>query len=348
MMAGAPDPEPIIENGVLIGHEGDLFLAGGRHEILRFIRGARLSPRAIQTLHDNIVRRQVMAARHNARFLQIVAPEKYVVYPENFPIPDPGFMAQAYLEAGHDDILYPVELLRRPRQGRSYWQTDTHWTPMGLLAMAERIAQEAGLPPATIEAVASDLAARLTVEGDFVGDLGRKLSPPRGEPRHVLPPQPGTRVHENGVGHDFTQPVNDGRLILVESPRAVSDRILLIFGDSYLFHGLDILSRFFRRILFTRTRFFHEEMVEAARPHLVVSQMAERYMASAVSDLSAPPFWLIPWLLGRSQKMDLETALAFTRALSSGRVFDPASLRIAVPAPAAEGPVHPPEPGSPS
>jgi hypothetical protein len=44
-----------IENGVLLGRENDLFLAGGKHEIIQFMLGRELPPRSAQLLHDNIV-----------------------------------------------------------------------------------------------------------------------------------------------------------------------------------------------------------------------------------------------------------------------------------------------------
>ena len=333
-MQNDTNPELRIEKEVLIGTNGDLFLAGGGHSILSFMQGASLPPRSVNILHDNLVRRRVLSERYGARFLHLIAPEKYVVYPENLPIENPGSMAGAYMQAGYGDAIYPLEALRRPRRGRSYQLTDTHWSVHGILAMVEMLALHAGLPAQTVEAIGQRVSDGIQEESTlFYGDLGRKLEPQQGEPqlRFTTPFQ--CQVYENGLGHDFNSPFNDGRLIVVEGQAACSDKVLLIFGDSYLYHALQPLALFFRRIVFTRTRFFHEELVQMVQPDMVVSQMAERYMGSIATDDVAPPFMMIPYLLGRPLAMTQEAAMALTRALCGRRSFDPTVFRLQVPPP---------------
>ena len=79
-----------IDKGVLFGSDDDLFLVGGGHEPLRFIKGDVLPPRLCSLIHDNIAQRSALAERHGAGFVQLVAPEKYIVQPENFPFAAPG------------------------------------------------------------------------------------------------------------------------------------------------------------------------------------------------------------------------------------------------------------------
>ena len=51
-------PDLQIENGVLIGREGELFLAGGRHDVLDYATGRRrVEPAAVQAFRQNIRRR---------------------------------------------------------------------------------------------------------------------------------------------------------------------------------------------------------------------------------------------------------------------------------------------------
>ncbi len=322
-MTNTPDLK--IENGVLIGRDGDLFLAGGTHEIVEFILGRELPARTTQLLHDNIVRRQMLSQHYNSEFLQLVAPEKYMVQSENFPVPQPGHFASAYLAKRFDDLVYPVAELRAAKGGRAYSQTDSHWSLHGLIAIAGLVARRAGLNATSVDAVLEPVAASIKADGgSFVGDLGRKLSVQQGEPRLRFDTVFNHKTYENGMGHDFKKPINDGRLIVIESPDSATEQTLLIFGDSYIFHALNLLALFFRKIVFCRSRFFHEEIVMMVRPNLIISQMAERYMGSVASDMAAPPFMLVPYLLERPVAMDVNTALAFTRVLSAGRNFDPA------------------------
>lgn len=347
-------PDLRIENEVLFGRNGELFLAGGAHSILKFMRGAEISATGTRLLHDNLVRRRVLSAQYGARFLHLIAPEKYVVYPQNLPLVQAGFMAQAYLKAGHTDAIYPIETLRNPRRGRSYPLTDTHWTPHGILAIVEMLALRCGMPAETVEAIGQKVSDEIREDGTiFYGDLGRKIEPKQGEPLLRFGTEFHCRVHENGMGHDFTSPINDGRMVVIEAEQACSDQVLLLFGDSYLYHALELMALFFRRIVFTRTRFFHEELVQMVRPDVVISQMAERYMGSVTSDEVAPPFFMIPYLLNRPLTMTQEAALALTRVLCGPRKFDPAVFRLpaaggstATVPPAAQAPTAAPPPAA--
>ncbi len=318
-----------IEKGVLFGSEGDLFLVGGGHEPLRFIKGDVLPPRLCSLIHDNIAQRSALAERHGAGFVQLVAPEKYIVQPGNFPFAAPGHMARAYLDAGYGDLLYPVAELRATKGGSAYQKTDSHWSKYGIITMAAFLAGQAGTPADIIAPKVAELTAGVVETPEvFYGDLGRKFDPMLGEPKTVFTTRFTHKTYDNGLQHDFNSAVNDGRLIYIESPDAVGDLSLLIFGDSYLSNALMPLAVFFRRILFARTRFFHEEIVTGFRPDMIVGQMAERYMASAVPDHQAPPFLMIPHLLGREARMTVDTALAFCRALSGGRDFNPAVFKL--------------------
>ncbi|MCC0076860.1 MAG: hypothetical protein H6898_09790 [Rhodobacter sp.] len=332
-----------IENQVLFGENGDLFLVGGGHSILRFMQGADLPARTAQMLHDNLVRRKAISEHYGAQFLHLIAPEKYVVYPENLPIDNPGHMARSYLTAGFGDAIYPVDVLRNPRRGRSYPLTDTHWSPHGILAIVEDLALRCGIEVERIAQVAAAVSDEIFEDGAvFYGDLGRKLDPKQGDPQLKF----GTPFHcttfDNGLGHDFNSPFNDGRLIVVDAQQACSDKTLLIFGDSYLYHALQLLALFFRRIVFMRTRFYHEEMVQMVQPDVVVSQMAERYMGSIAPDEVAPPFFMIPYLLGRPPNMSPQAAMALTHALCGRRSFDPTVFRLAP----AGGPAEAPAPAA--
>ena len=312
-----------VRGDVLVGKNGELYLAGGNHSILKYAEGAKLPALNLSNLAANIAYRKEISAKHGARFAHIIAPEKYMVFRDSFPIEAPGSMAQQFFEAGHTGAIYPVQLLSDPGIGRTYAKTDTHWTPAALAAISRLIASVAEIGAATANEVDQRIRAAIkTTDEIFYGDLGRKLTPQVGEARPVLSVSADVERFENGVAHDFASPVNDGRLILIESRSAATEKTLLIFGDSYLFHALDYLPFYFKRIVFLRTRFLHEEIVSMVRPAVVISQMAERYLTRVDLDTRAPPFFFVPHLLGRTPQMTAQAAKAFALAFSSGREID--------------------------
>ncbi|ODT60532.1 MULTISPECIES: hypothetical protein [Paracoccus] len=91
---------------------------------------------------------------------------------------------------------------------------------------------------------------------------------------------------------------------LVVSPNADNDRTLLIFGDSFFRMLLPDLSRYWRRIVFCRTQFFHAEMVAAVAPDDILVGLAERYFASTRPDAERPHFLAYPLMLGRAMAPD--------------------------------------------
>jgi hypothetical protein len=63
-------------------------------------------------------------------------------------------------------------------------------------------------------------------------------------------------------------------------------------------------------------------MVRMTRPDVVISQAAERYLSFVYPDRSAPPFLMVPYLLGRSPNITPETARILAAALAGDREVD--------------------------
>ena len=105
-----------VENGVLVGRDGYLFLAGGGHNVLEFVTGKRkVDPQSYENFRKNLAARADWAERHGARYLHVIMPDKQSIIPEAW-FPSPPIQ----LGAGHlarnpdlaDWLLYPVALLR--------------------------------------------------------------------------------------------------------------------------------------------------------------------------------------------------------------------------------------------
>ncbi|MFS2319211.1 hypothetical protein RMQ97_14840 [Maricaulis sp. D1M11] len=314
-----------IENGVLIGDEGELFLAQGAHSIIEYATGARsVDVETVKNFAWNVKERSAFCDRRNTPFLQIVAPEKYKVEDRCFPIQG----AKSFWDY-HDDfdsgvVWYGQSDLKNNRFGRSYYKTDTHWTVAGMMLATERIAKQASFSKEELDQLEIRMKDICKPLGDiFYGDLGRKLDPQQGEDVDWPRLAPSIRVAENGITHDYSgTAVNDGRLVCLRNEESVSDKKLLIFGDSYLFNALRLLALAFRDVLFCRTRFFHRELVVMNSPDIVVSQAAERYTRVVSQDSKAPPFLLLPFVLGRKLEMSADDAVFISSFLRNRREPD--------------------------
>lgn len=316
-----------IENAVLIGEHEELYLAAGAHSILQFATGELTVPeQSVRNFWQNLHERAAFCRRHDKPFLQMVAPEKYKVYPEGFPVENPKSFWDAFTAAGgatEENMWYGAKDLRDNPFGRSYYKTDTHWTAAGMMLATRRIAETAGFSEAEIAALSEKMQSQTQpLDKLFYGDLGRKLEPQQGE--EVLWPRraPSVMTEENGLAHDYDKPVNDGRMVLSLNPDSVSDKTLLIFGDSYLFNALAYIELGFRRVVFCRTRFFHREMVAMAQPDVIICQAAERYTREVSRDVKAPPFLMLPYVLGREPKMTQKQAAFISGFLANSRKPD--------------------------
>ena len=70
-----------LENGVLVGYEGYLFLAGGAHRILEVISGQKhIEAESLHNFRANILARRDLAA--DRKFIHIVFPDKQSVVQE--------------------------------------------------------------------------------------------------------------------------------------------------------------------------------------------------------------------------------------------------------------------------
>ncbi|PZW39434.1 hypothetical protein C8P66_12813 [Humitalea rosea] len=335
-----------VENDVLFGLEGELYLAGGNHGVLRFATGETvIRPDSIANMRDNLEFRRDAAARMGFSFVHMIAPEKYRVVSEQFPLRDTGGLAQQYAEGGCEGMIDPIAELRAETAGPTYYRTDTHWAPFGKIVASRLLALASGRSAADVaEAEAAARACLIPAPEEFCGDLGRKLDPKQSEPTVTFRLAHRIQTFENGLPHDYVRPVNDGRMVLVESAAPLARGTLLIFGDSYLHQTLPVLSFFFRRVIFCRTRWFHEELVAMARPDVVVTQQAERYLSYVFPDVGAPPFLLMAQMLGRTPAPSQEEALALANALSGGRTLDLRPFARII-APVASKPIPWPNPG---
>ena len=309
------DPAAII-NGVLLGHGGHLFLAGGAHNVLDYALGRRTVSAASQSLFErNILLRTAYAESIRTPYLHVLSPDKQSVLIDDFPVPDvisSGQVVVDRLPSIAANILFPLTLLRG-MQGEGFLHTDTHMSDAGnALVSAEIVSRFTGTPQTSaLEAISSKITRVVT----HCGDLGSKLSPSVSHAEHCLAGGWGAEMISNRLKS------NDGIVDIWVSPTALYDARLMVFGDSF---GRDLsrfLSFWFTQVVFLRTPFLHPDLVTQYSPDFLITQNIERYLGSVRDDEQRPLFHMYPYLKrpGLTYTPDPTFAAAFSALLSVGR-----------------------------
>jgi hypothetical protein len=306
---------------VIEGHEGFLFLTGGAHLPGLYSRGEKkISKQALNIFWNNQKWRQKALANRKIRHLHLIAPDKHNVCPEVFPEDIIVSVGKTFLQAAPTpglaaNVLYPVEELAADFR-RNCSKVDTHFTPHGTgvicLALLRALAE--------LEAEAElrrCLAMPETLLEPWTGDLGHRFNPPRTEPKISL------KIGEHVLRYNNNLKGNNGiiDLYINQLPSEQSLGRVMLFGDSYGRQIASMLSHCAQEIMFLRTPYLHMELVNSAKPDLVITQNAERYLPSTLPDAERPVFFLMPFIKeDASVSISKRSASAISNFLS-GRPF---------------------------
>jgi len=296
-----------VQNDVLIGREGELYLASGGHRVLEYVLGRRpIDPSIVEIFRRNIAGRATLMAAKGIVYRHIIFPDKQSVVMQRFVTAEPIRLGASYLDGSHiaEDVIYPVHILQSSSD-RVYQRTDTHLTDRGSIEVASEIAEV--LMGQDVSGKRADLLQDLTIKRFRQGDLGSKLSPP------VEAEETFARIHWPLVMlENDTAGGNNGGISIFFSPNSMTPQRVLWFGDSFGRASARFLSAFFREILFLRTPFLHPEMVDQMQPDFVISSNVERYLASCVADELRPSFHMYPFVGRGTAIASAQFARAFT------------------------------------
>lgn len=307
-----------IENDVLFGHDGYLFLANGGHHVLDYCTGRlAVSENSIENFVSNIANRALNAEALGAKYIHIIAPDKQSVLTDEFPVKQVAKMGSLFLEYANNVaqyILYPVNILQESEH-QTYQKTDTHMTDAGSIIVTEEIIN-ALYGNEFIKRDKIDL--KLTEEQYWVGDLGGKLIPKLSENRiNFKFPSENIWFNNNIIGG------NNGIVDIRFNKLIDMSRRILIFGDSFGRELARFLSFYYFETVFMRTPYFHHEIVSQICPNTVITQCVERYLPSTKSDIYRPNFFMYPHLNNLDYRPSLDFASAMSAIMSFGRpIYD--------------------------
>ena len=298
-----------IENGVLFGNDGHLFLADGGHSVLDFCLGKReASSESLQTFAKNIASRHGLATKAGIPYLHIIFPDKQSVLSKSFPFANLICLGDVYLQSSpsiRDSVLYPRDTLRQA-PGEVFQRTDTHLTDFGTATVAGCVLDRIFGRPHKTEI--DEIYSRINMIKEGIGDLGSRFSPQLRETKQTFHNTKRLMwFHNNMTGG------NNGLVDLIFNPEPLYDKRLLIFGDSFGRELARFLILFFKEVTFLRTPFFHKEMFDQVQPDVVITENVERYLSSCNDDSNRPPFMLYPF----SRDIHFEPSKEFCEAFSA-------------------------------
>jgi hypothetical protein len=281
---------------VLEGHEDFLFLAGGAHTPLLYARGEKkITDQSLRIFWNNHRWRQTTLGHRSIRHVHLIAPDKHSVCPEVFPEEIVVSVGRRFLQAAptpelKSSVLYPVEDLSANFR-RNCSKVDTHFTPHGTGILCLSILGALGEQELVTE-FKHRLSTPETVLEPWTGDLGHRFKPPRTEPKVSLKMNGKIKRFSNNIKG------NMGIIDLHVNPSARQKSLgrVMLFGDSYGRQIASMLSHLAEEIIFLRTPYLHIELVNTAKPDLVITQNAERYLPSSVTDGIRPNFFILPFL----------------------------------------------------
>ncbi|MBI1683292.1 alginate O-acetyltransferase AlgX-related protein [Caulobacter hibisci] len=295
-----------MSDDVTQGEDGWLFLTGGSNSVMRYFEDPEHFPHEkVRAWVDLIRSRAERAAGLGIRYHHLAPPEKLSVYPEFFPkplsIPDgaPGArLAAALANEPHHHWwrlsfinLLPYFELQKQFAHKLYFKTDTHWTFEGAFAayqlLCHHLNAEARL----------DLLQRPVSEASLVLDLGGKFDPPISELFSMRDVQKDSVRHsvndlvafKEASGQENHVGMHIGSSVVFRNDKPdVDPRRVILFGDSfseYRPHMLTgLLAETFAEVHFVWSSQVDWKYVENVAPHILVTELAERFMTYVPSD----------------------------------------------------------------
>jgi hypothetical protein len=303
-----------IENDVLFGHDGYLFLASGAHKVMETVSGQLpVGPDSLAAFGANMAARAKMLRRRNTVFLHVIVPDKQSIVPELWPFPAPLIVGERFVEAAGEcasHICMPLAELRTAGT-EALTKTDTHLSDFGFILLACRIVER--LTGTSQAAELERLRAACNRLRHTQGDLAIKLNPKISEDETIYSGEIPGEVFTNKLQR------NNGIIDLRFNPNAPFPKRLVFIGDSFGRSISRYLQLFFREVYFFRSPYLHPELAVQTGADFVVTNCVERYLRATRPDSARPFFFAYPHVSGEPYTISAEFADALSAIMSFPR-----------------------------
>lgn len=268
---------------VIKGRDG-WFFYGEDASIEDYSQQDPLSPEALDNWRMAVSRANEWLRRRNVAYVFWIAPDKYVVYPEEVPVSlaRVGRLSrvdQVYtaLEGSVPTVDVRPALEKEKLRQRIYQKTDTHWNERGVLVAYQAIIaavrkQRPSVPPAwtrddfepvTREIPGMDLAGMMGLK-KVLREVDLALVPKRPRRARVVEP----------AGAEPT--AEEGRLVTEIADPALPRAI--IFRDSFVSRLVPFLSEHFSRAVYLWQNDFDAGAVLKEHPDVVIQEIVGRHL----------------------------------------------------------------------
>ncbi|HEY8618133.1 alginate O-acetyltransferase AlgX-related protein [Phenylobacterium sp.] len=281
--AGWLKPGVSSPGGVAVaGHDGFLFIGDGANRWERQYRQTEpMDADWLATWAAVFAARQAEAGARGVPLVNLVIPEKQVVYPEkrwatDTPRGDQRPLRQLARRLGPEArLVYPLgALLACREEGPAYPRRNSHWTASGCVAVTHAVLAQAA-PEVELTAL------RFTGERDVQPhDLTPHLFDPPPLDAVFWLVTPGEKTFDNE--HMQRTGQQRGTIYVLEHAAAPDPRTVIVFGDSYSYNlgFTGALSAVFRKVVFVWSKNVVWDLVDRQEAGLVVWQSAERFLAT--------------------------------------------------------------------
>lgn len=278
-----------VENNVLLGNEEYLFLFQGMQREFDYLQKIKIiSPLSIDNFTFNIKQRIFYFRKHQIHYKHIVFASKPLVKSRFLPKEYSNIYSlfnEYYKDKCSDfknNIFYTLSLLLEEEKNFStFLKYDTHMTDRAYLSICKYLCNSFNIP---YDEEFEQFFHFKVVDGD----LSRMLTNNKRTKEEYFNKNP--HVYEEGNKNVLRGNTDD--VLIHYNSNAKTQKRLLIFGDSFLRGMMNILSYFFKDIVYIRSTFVHYDIVEMFQPDIVLTGNAERYLKYVESEQKSNNFLL--------------------------------------------------------
>jgi hypothetical protein len=277
----------VIENNVLVGLHDQLFLFAGGQRSFAFSTGdAKISSQYISLFFHNLKQRNRHLAVRGIPFVHLIYPSKEIVLKDKVPEPWRERIQSLFLSryivmqpALANMCLYPIDLLMALNRNQPVFRVlDTHMTDAGTMAVAQHVLEKWGLQ--------YDVSKFFVInQEERPGDLADMLNINKKISENFFKP---TFIFQR-FDNRYSLPGNTDNVCIIHNSKSMTQKRLLIFGDSFIKIALPFFAPVFRDVVYVRSATFQPDMVELMAPDFVISSNAERYLCKVEADTDSKP-----------------------------------------------------------
>ena len=223
-----------------------------------------------------------LANIYNLKKSCIVFPSKPVIHSEELKKSNICIESifMRYFSEFKGEVTYPIESLKKIH---STSLLDSHYNAVGCWIMTQVILNSFGIESS------GDIPVFKYV--DSGGDLSRMLGDSSLEVTSKFLGFEGDNADIKVFTNRPALQGNSGHICFYVNKNLPKGERLLVFGDSFSVQCLDMLSFYFRDLIYIRSSYPLEDVISCCKPHYVMLGIAERYLANQPNAKEAMPYF---------------------------------------------------------